>query len=94
MIEIVRENKKRFRVGIVDTEAAFKPRNDLFRSVTFLQLESRVSWRELMPLLEVWPFVPKGAGDNVYLSIAIEISEVHAFSPEFVGGLGFFEGMN
>ena len=89
IIEIIGEDEKSFRIGVVDAKPPFEARDGLFGGITFFQLESRVGRRELMSFLEIGPFVPEGAGDNVYFSIVIEVGEVRAFSPEFVGELIF-----
>ena len=54
--------------------------------VGLLVFEGGVGGVDFVALLELRPFIPIGAGNNVHLAIVVEIADGGALGPELVGG--------
>ncbi len=92
-VEVVGEGEEAIRVGVVDAERAFEAGDGFFDAVGFLEFEAGVGGVDFAALLEVRPFVPVGAGNDIHLAVAVEVADRRAFGPELVGHSDLFEGV-
>src|SRR5439155_5279661 len=93
LVEIVGEGEEIVGVSVIAAECAFEALDGLLLAVGVLLLESLCGGIIFVAYLEVRPFIPVGAGDDVHFAVVIEIAEVGSFTPELVVELGFLEGV-
>jgi hypothetical protein len=91
LVEIVGECEKVVRVGIVGAKGPFETLEGFFRAIGFLQFERLRGRIVFVALPKVRPLPPIGTGNDVQLAVVIEVAEVGAFAPEFVGELDLLE---
>ena len=92
-VEIVGERQKVFRIGIIDSQSAFVPRNAFFGAVRLLSFEGRIGGRVFVRPLKLGTFEPEWAIDKIHFSVVIEVGEIGALSPELVSGMNLFKSV-
>src|ERR1035441_6279086 len=92
-VEVVSESEETIRIGVVHPQRALEARHRLFHAVGLLALEGGVGGIDFVPLLEIRPFIPVSAGDDIHLAVVIEIADSRAFGPELVGSPDLLEAV-
>ncbi len=93
-IDIVGESQEAVGVGVVGAQGAFEAGDGLGGAVRAGAFEAGIGGPDLVPLLEIRPFIPEGAGNHVHISVVVEVGKSRPLGPELVGEAHFLEGVD
>src|SRR6266542_81652 len=93
LVEIAGEGKKVVRISVVAAERPFKAVDGLLSALGVLFLEGLRRRIIFVAFLEVRPFIPERARNDVPFAVVVEVAEVRALAPELVAEPGLLKGV-